>query len=201
MMLRQAMLETIEATPTTGPRTVRRRLHTALRWAERALAIFGGLVIVYWLTLDLSVIVSPSMQPTLQGTNLDNGDRVVTEKVSLLFRRPRRWEVITFITPEGEKRMKRVVGLPGEAVQMPEPGRLLIDGQPLKVPDTYNLRYLRFGNLFDGKPVPCGEGYYVLGDDLKDSDDSRFNGPVAADQILGRAWLIAWPWSRAGFVD
>jgi signal peptidase I len=164
------------------------------------LALFGALVLVYWLTLDLSVVVSPSMQPTLQGTNLDNGDRVLTEKLSYLLRRPRRWEVITFITPEGEKRMKRVVGLPGEAVQMPEPGNLLVDGKPLEIPATYNLRYLRFGNLFDGKPVPCGEGYYVLGDDLKDSDDSRFNGPVPAEQIFGRAWIIAWPWSRAGVV-
>lgn len=197
-MLRQATPETTEGRP---PKAARSRARRVLRWGERGLAIFGGLVLVYWLTLDLSVIVSPSMQPTLQGTNLDNGDRVLTEKVSLKFRRPRRWEVITFITPEGEKRMKRVVGLPGEEVQMPEPGKLFVDGRQLEVPASCNLRYLRFGNLFDGKPVPCGDGYYVLGDDLKDSDDSRFNGPVPAEQILGRVWLIAWPWERVGWVD
>ena len=196
-MLRQASPVTTEQ-PT--PRNSRSRLRVALRWGERALAIFGGLVLTYWLMLDLSIVVSPSMQPTLQGTNLDNGDRVVTEKFSYWFRQPRRWEVITFITPQGEKRMKRVVGLPGEAVQMREPGKLLVNGKRLEVPATYNLRYLRFGNLFDGKPVPCGDGYYVLGDDLKDSDDSRFNGPVPADQVLGRAWLIVGPWSRVGFV-
>lgn len=189
-----------EAGPQPPVRAMTSRFRRMLRWIERGLAVFGGLVIIYWLTLDLSVIVSPSMQPTLQGTGIDDGDRVITEKVSLRFRQPRRWEVITFVTPAGEKRMKRVVGLPGETVQMPEPGKLTIDGKPIELPATLNVRYLRFGNLIGAAKVPCGTGYYVLGDDLKDSDDSRFNGPTPPEQIVGRTWLIAWPWSRIGFV-
>jgi len=59
---------------------------------------------------------------------------------------------------------------------------------------------VRYGNLTEGKPVPCGDGYYVLGDDLKDSDDSRFNGPVPPHRILGRAWLIVSPRNRFGWV-
>lgn len=196
-MLRPAAFEATEQQPRRASRS---RLRAGLRWLERGLAVFGGLVIVYWLTLDFSVVVSPSMQPTLQGTSVENGDRVLTEKVSYWFRRPRRWDVITFITPVGEKRMKRVVGLPGEAMLMPQPGKLAIDGNRVELPATLNVRYLRFGNLMDGKPVPCGEGYYLLGDDLKDSDDSRFNGPTPAKQVQGRAWLIVWPWSRFGFV-
>jgi len=131
---------------------------------------------------------------------MDNGDRVITEKVTRWFRAARRWEVITFTNAGGEKRMKRVAGLPGESVQILQPGELLIDGKPVDMPASLNPKFLRYGNLMDGKPVPCGEGYYVLGDDLKDSDDSRFNGPTPADRILGRAWLIVWPWSRFGFV-
>lgn len=172
----------------------------AARWIERVLATFGALVILCWLTLDVSVVASPSMEPTLQGTNVDNGDRVVTEKVSGWFRQPRRWEVITFVTSTGEQRMKRVAGLPGEHVQMIVRGQLLIDGKQVTPPPVVDSRYLRYGNLFDGKPVPCGDGYYVLGDYVKDSDDSRFNGPVRADRVMGRAWLIVWPWRRFGFV-
>jgi signal peptidase I len=172
----------------------------ALRWLERGLAAFGALVIVYWLTVDVSVVVSPSMAPTLQGTSVDTGDRVVTEKISPWFRQPRRWEVITFVTSEGEKRMKRVAGLPGENVQMVVRGELLIDGRRVDPPEVIERKFLRYGNLMDGKPVPCGNGYYVLGDYLKDSDDSRFNGPVPADRVLGRAWLIVSPWQRFGFV-
>ncbi len=176
------------------------RLRTIGRWIERGLAVFGGLVILYWLTFDYSIIVSRSMSPTLEGTNLDNGDRVITEKVTRWFRAPRRWEVITFLDKEGQKVMKRVAGLPGENVQMRDRGQLLIDGREVHCPPSLDLKYLRFGNLMEDSPVPCGDGYYVLGDELKDSDDSRFNGPVPARRVMGRAWLIVWPWKRAGWI-
>jgi signal peptidase I len=176
------------------------RIRTLGRWIERGLAVFGGLVILYWLTFDYSIIVSRSMSPTLKGTNLDNGDRVITEKVTRWFRAPRRWEVITFLDKEGMKVMKRVAGLRGENVQMRDTGHLLIDGREVQCSPSLDLKYMRFGNLMEDKPVPCGDGYYVLGDELKDSDDSRFNGPVPARRVMGRAWLIVWPWKRAGWI-
>lgn len=192
------------ATPNNSSTPVRSTyssaFRTSLRWIERGLAGFGAVVAFYWLTMDVSVVISPSMSPTLMGTNPDDGDRVITEKVSHWFRSPRRWEVIAFITDTGEKRMKRVIGLPGESVQMVHHGELLIDGQAVECPPSLDVKYLKFGNLADGNPVPCGDGYYVLGDDLKDSDDSRFNGPVPAHRVMGRAWLIAWPMTRAGWV-
>ncbi len=189
-------------TETRRPVAGRPPARLAMRWIERAFALFGALVAVYWLTLDISVVVSQSMFPTLQGNSLKDGDRVVTEKVSRWFRKPRRWEVITFTTADGEKRMKRVAAFPGESVQMLKTGEFLVDGQPLEVPSSLtNRNFLRFGNLMDGNPVSCGDGYYVLGDELKDSDDSRFNGPVPANQILGRTWLIVWPFTRFGFVN
>ena len=61
---------------------------------------------------------------------------------------------------------------------MRDTGQLVIDGREVACPASLDIKYLRFGNLIEGKPIPCGDGYYVLGDDLKDSDDSRFNGPV-----------------------
>jgi signal peptidase I len=185
---------------TALPRASRRFARGIWRWAERGFAVFGLLVAIWWLTFDISIITSPSMTPALQGTSLENGDRVFTEKVSYYFRAPRRWEVITFFTPEGEKRMKRVAGLPGENVQMTRQGKLVIDGRQVELPASVDVKYLAYGNLTEGKPVPCGDGYYVLGDDLKDSDDSRFNGPLAADAIIGRAWLILWPKARVGWV-
>ena len=185
---------------TALPRASQQLARGALRWAEHGFALFGLLVAIWWLTFDVSIITSPSMTPALQGTSVDNGDRVFTEKVSYYFRAPRRWEVITFFTPEGEKRMKRVAGLPGENVQMTRQGKLVIDGRPIELPASVDVKYLAYGNLTEGKPVPCGDGYYVLGDDLKDSDDSRFNGPLAPDAIVGRAWLILWPKERIGWV-
>jgi signal peptidase I len=75
--------------------------------------------------------------------------------------------------------------------------QVLIDGSPVERPAGLAfLTYYPFGNLFGGKAAPCGEGYYVLGDDSKDSQDSRFEGPVNPERIRGRAWLIVWPLSR-----
>ena len=178
----------------------RTRVRRALRWVERGFAVFGVLCLLYVLTVDLSIVTSSSMSPTLQGKNVDDGDHVVTEKVTRWFRQPRRWEVIVFTRDDGVQLMKRVVGLPGETVQLSEDRRLLIDGKLVEMPSGLNQKYLKFGNLFEGKPVPCGEGYYMLGDDLKDSDDSRFNGPVMPSRLIGRAWLIVSPWDRFGFV-
>ena len=188
---------TIVEPPAIPRRTWVRR---ALRWVERGFAVFGVLCLLYLLTVDISIITSTSMSPTLQGTNVDDGDRVVTEKVTRWFRQPRRWEVIAFTRDDGVQLMKRVAGLPGETVQLSEDRRLLIDGRPVTMPPSLPQKYLRFGNLLDGKPIACGEGYYVLGDDLKDSDDSRFIGSVKPSRLIGRAWLIVSPWNRIGFV-
>jgi signal peptidase I len=185
------------ALPAGSWRTVRRKI---LRYAERGFAIFGLMVLIYLLFFNLSVMVSPSMSPTLQGTNIDNGDHVLTERMTKWFRSPRRFEVVAFTNDEGVQVMKRIIGLPGEQVQLPEEGKLLINDQPIELPPTLDLKYLRYGNLADGKPLACGNGYYVLGDHTRDSDDSRFNGPIQPHRIIGRAWLIVWPISRFGFV-
>jgi len=182
------------------PISRRTRIRQTLRWVERGFAVFGVLCLLYMLTVDISMVTSPSMSPTLQGKSVDDGDRVVTEKVTRWLRQPRRWEVIVFTRDDGVELMKRVVGLPGETVQLSKDGRLLIDGKEVEMPPGLNQKHLKFGNLFEGKPVSCGTGYYVLGDDLKDSDDSRFNGPVKPSRLIGRAWLIVSPWSRFGFV-
>ena len=179
----------------------RRLVRGALRWVEHGLALFGALVLLFLLTLDVSVIVSTSMSPTLQMANYRNGDHILTEKVTKWFRGPRRWEVITYINEDGRLFVKRVVGLPGETVQLSRDMHLMINGEPVESPDALDRQYLRFGNLVSGQAVACGDGYFVLGDDTKDSDDSRFNGTVTSDRIVGRAWLIISPLSRFGFVN
>lgn len=170
------------------------------RWAERCFAIIGLFMVIYLLMFDLSRMVSPSMSPTLKGTSAINGDLILTEKVSYWFRRPRRWEVITYTNNDGMQIMKRVVGLPGETVRVADGGKLLIDDEPHNMPTSVDAKYLPYGNLTDGASVACGDGYYVLGDFTRDSDDSRFNGPVDPQQIKGRAWLIVGPSSRFGWV-
>jgi signal peptidase I len=166
------------------------------------LATVGVLSIIYHVGFDVSVVVSGSMAPTLRGMSRENGEWVLMEKVSYWFRRPRRWEVVTFVDKElGIQVMKRVVGLPGETVSL-EDGRVCIGGEPAPMPESISdLRYLAMGNVFRGKSVACGDGYYVLGDDTVDSQDSRFTGPLELSSIRGRAWLVVSPLSAARFVN
>jgi len=176
-------------------------LRLLLRWAERGFAVLGVLFLIYHLAFDLSVIASPSMSPTLQGTAFDNGDWVLTERVSYWLREPRRWEVVAFRKQDGLKVMKRVVGLPGEELSMPGRG-LAVNGTLLERPPSLErIQYFAYGNVSHGRSVPCGDGYYMLGDDSRDSEDSRFEGPVQRKQVMGRAWLIVWPPERIGPVN
>ncbi|HOX05816.1 MAG TPA: signal peptidase I [Planctomycetota bacterium] len=186
--------------PVRAARPRRSLVRRLLRWAERTLALCGLAFIVYHVGFDLSAMSSDSMSPALAGTNARNGDWVLTEKVSYWFRRPRRWEVVTFLNDDGLQVMKRVAGLPGERVGIRE-DRVVVDGaEPPRPERLARLRHYAYGSLHKGAEAACGDGYFVLGDNTADSLDSRYEGPVRPDSVVGRAWLVVWPPEKAGFV-
>lgn len=180
------------------------------RVAEASLLVAGALLaalLVKIFLLQAFSIPSGSMAPALQV-----GDRVLVEKVSYRFREPARGEVIVFRRPgpdgdggavravrsfleglgvlrhpEEVELVKRVVGLPGETVEVVA-GVVRVDGRPLSeeavVPDRRS---------FPAVTVPAST-YYVLGDNRPSSDDSRYTlGPVPAEAVVGRAFMILWP--------
>ena len=173
----------------------------AYRLLKDMLALLGLLVLLFHSSFVLCQIRSGSMAPTLVGEEWKEGDVLLCERWSYRFRKPKRWEVVTFRRNDGEYISKRIVGLPGETLLLHRNGNLEINGKLIQRPPYLEDRvYLAFGNMADQKPFDCEGGYYVLGDDSKDSDDSRFNGTVPTHTVLARAWLILSPWSRAGFV-
>ncbi|MEO8495194.1 MAG: signal peptidase I, partial [Planctomycetota bacterium] len=183
------------------PSRLRSLASAALRLVWHSFALFGIGVAIYASCFNVSRITSPSMAPTLQGTSWENGDSVLTEKITYAFRKPRRWEVMTIRKPDSTLIMKRVFGLPGETIQIPTRGKIFIDGKELVVPPALSfLEHRAYGNLTGGQEFKCESGYYVLGDDTVDSDDSRFNGCVLPQEIVGRAWMILAPASRRGLV-
>ena len=118
---------------------------------------------------------------------------------------PQRGEVIVFQAPSmpDQAFVKRVIGLPGERVEIRD-GKVLIDGEPLSEP------YLTQSNVTGSmtciptlRQSDCvlQEGqYFVLGDNRNRSNDSRDWGPVTVDEIVGEVWFIYWPPSRLPFV-
>jgi len=182
---------------------VRKFLGGLFRFVRNALAIVGLVLIVYHTSFELSVMVSDSMAPTLMGENKEFGERdwVLTEKVSYWFRAPRRWEVVRLQLPDETQVSKRLVGLPGETVSVRDL-KLVINGSIKTPPASLSfLRYYGWGNLNQGQEVDCGDEYYYLGDDVRDTIDSRMEGTIGSDAIVGRVWLIVWPWERIGFVN
>jgi len=132
-----------------------------------------------------------SMEP-----NLHNNERLIIEKISYRFHPPRRGDIIVLRLPNrtSDPLIKRVVGLPGETVEITD-GHVLINGQVLDEPYLNQFTY-------QGMPprvVPPNE-VFVLGDNRGFSNDSRAFGFVPFSDIIGRAWFRYWPPLEIGFV-
>lgn len=140
-------------------------------------------------------IPSGSMEPTLQ-----IGDRILVGKFSYRFGPIGRGDIIVFHYPLGPTRdfVKRVVGLPGETVELRE-GLVLIDGKPLSelYPTVLPGGDRACTSTYAPKKVPRGQ-YFVLGDNRCNSEDSRFFGFVPAENVVGKALLVYWPLPRVG---
>ncbi|MCM1495421.1 MAG: signal peptidase I [Bacteroides sp.] len=134
-------------------------------------------------------IVGQSMEP-----NLQNGDLVLVNKLVYIFREPERFELIAFKQRKGDNsyyNVKRVIGLPGETVTIQD-GYIFIDGVALSgVP--FDEKIATEGLALEGVTLGDGE-YFVLGDNVNNSEDSRFAnmGNILKNEILGRVvyrWL------------
>jgi signal peptidase I len=137
-------------------------------------------------------IPSGSMEPTLM---ID--DRILVAKFVYRFESPHRGDVIVFRYPLNPQRdfVKRVMGLPGDQVQLRN-GVVYLAGRALSE-KGYTIKP-DFGN-YGPVTVPAGD-YFVLGDNRNNSEDSRFFGYVPRGNIIGKAIFIYWPPSRIGFV-
>lgn len=137
-----------------------------------------------------------SMQATLQ-----DGDNLIVDKISYRFRDPKRFEIIVFPYRYAEDTyyIKRIIGLPGETVQIID-GYVYINGEQLD--EHYGLEVMeRAGNA--AVPIVLGEDeYFVLGDNRNESADSRESsvGVLHRDELIGRAWVRIWPLKSIGAV-
>ncbi|WP_022751224.1 signal peptidase I [Eubacterium sp. 14-2] len=133
---------------------------------------------------------------------LSDGDNLIVDKISYRFHEPERFDIIVFPFryKEDTYYIKRIIGLPGETVQIDDEGNIYIDGEVLE--ESYGREII----LDPGEaasPIELGDGeYFVLGDNRNASSDSRDPsvGKILREDIIGRAWLRLYPFDRIGFI-
>jgi signal peptidase I len=163
----------------------KRRAWLALIPVLAALLWYGSRAVVYAANLRAFEIPpgAKSMAPTLLP-----GDRIVVERGGT----PKRGEIWVFTSSNTITMVKRVIGLPGESVEVAG-GKILIDGDPLPEPyPTTSIGYTM-------PPLRLGpDEYFVLGDSRNGSLDSHTLGPLPRSRLIGRAEHRIWPKSRIG---
>jgi len=122
--------------------------------------------------------------------NFDTGQLIIVNRAAYFFGGPSRGDVIVLHNPanNSEDFIKRVVGLPGEYVEIRE-GRVYVNGTMLNEP--YIEQFCTLG--CDGAWPLGPDQYFVLGDNRAHSHDSHVFGPINRNLIVGQAWLRYWP--------
>lgn len=142
-----------------------------------------------------TVVDGRSMNPTL-----NDGDNLIVEKLSYRFGDPERFDIIVFPYDDSSYYIKRIIGMPGETVQIDLDGNIYIDGEILE--EDYGMETI----LDPGRainPITLGDDeYFVLGDNRNNSKDGRNElvGNIRRDKIVGRAWVRIWPLSDFGLL-
>jgi len=158
----------------------------------------GIVLILSWLIVTFvgvrTVVDGQSMEPTLQ-----DGNNLIVDKLSYRFRDPKRYEIIVFPYKYEENTyyIKRIIGLPGETVQVKN-GEVYIDGEILG--EDYGAEAMEDAGIAS-EPIELGtDEYFVLGDNRNHSSDSRDPsvGVLRREDLIGRAWI--YPFDEMGFV-
>ena len=161
----------------------------------RELLIIVVIALVIYLGLNVLaedyVIRECSMEPTLY-----DGQRIFVSKIVYKFHEPERGDIIVFRpppphNPKGTPFIKRIIALPGETIEIKN-GNIYVDGlkfdEPyIKKPPNYTLR----SETVEG-------GYFVLGDNRNNSNDSHTGWTTPRENIIGKAWLSIWPPGKWG---
>lgn len=153
------------------------------------------LAIILFLGINLVsariLVDGASMEPTLE-----TGERVIVNRLSYKFGTPQIGDIIVFHFPRdpSEEYIKRVIGLPGDTVQVKN-GSVYVNGQLL------NESYIDVKTNYTGTwQVPEGQ-LFVLGDNRNNSSDSHDWGTVPMDYVVGKAILVYWPPTNWGLIE
>ncbi|BCN31584.1 signal peptidase I [Anaeromicropila herbilytica] len=162
-----------------------------------AAVLFVCVFIVPRYVIQRTVVDGPSMMNTLH-----SGENLIVDKVTYHISDPKRFDIIMFY-PYGRDQkdyyVKRVIGLPGETIQIIG-SDIYINNKKLE--EHYGKDPITESGIA-AEPIKLGKDeYFVLGDNRKVSEDSRYEevGPVKRDLIEGKCLIRVWPLNKFGTV-
>lgn len=165
-----------------------------ISWVIYLAAVF----VLSWLIITFvgqrTVVDGSSMNPTLT-----DGDNLIVDKLTYHFRNPERYEVIVFPVEKHKYYIKRVIGLPGETIQIID-GEVYIDGELLG--EDFGLETILDPGIAEYPITLCEDEYFVMGDNRNNSLDSRADvvGVIRRERFTGRAIFRIWPLSEIGTI-
>lgn len=170
-------------------------------WFEWAKVFIVALAVTFFVRTFLFapiVVDGLSMLPTLE-----DRDKMLVNKIEYRISEPERFDVIVFHASEQRDFIKRIIGLPGEHVEVRDQV-LYINGEEVPEPfltdnndiDTTLYENFKLEELPGGYDKIPADKYLVLGDNRNNSTDSRIIGLISKSQIVGKTDIIFWPFER-----
>lgn len=177
-------------------RIMRELLNTAIY----LLCVLGAVWLVITFVGQRTEVEGASMENTLH-----NGDNLIVDKLSYRFHDPERFDIIVFPFQfqDNTYYIKRIIGLPGETIQIMDDGSIYINGEKLE--ENYGMEVIKPETIGRAaEPIELGDDeYFVMGDNRNNSSDSRTDmvGNIKRENIIGKAWLRIWPVSDFGVLQ
>lgn len=155
---------------------------------QTALISLGIFLAVYVFLVQPHRVQGISMEPSFE-----NGELLLTEKLSYRISRIERGDVIVFEAPVEQKVdfIKRVIGLPGDNVQIKNESVYIND-------DKLDEPYITKPTEGNASVTLGSDDIFVLGDNRTASSDSRSFGPIKKNTIRGKVWFVYWPFFKGG---